>query len=138
MEPLNAALKKSTERLGLGNIYEAGLLIQQWAEIVGEQIARNTQPVMIRGEVLVVITANPAWSHQLTMLKPQLLTKLHEAGVEANNIVYRAATAPKKTVKKEEPAAITVPPEYAGLPEAMESELRHAIASFVGARAARR
>ena len=136
MEPLSAALKKSTERLGLGNIYEAGLLIQEWAKIVGDQIAGNTQPVMIRGEVLVVKTASPAWSHQLTMLKPQLLTKLHEAGVRVNDIVYRAAAAPEKTEVKEKQAEITVPPDYAGLPEEMEAGLRRAIASFVGAREA--
>ncbi|MDP1808545.1 MAG: DUF721 domain-containing protein [Actinomycetota bacterium] len=134
MEPLSAALKKSTERMGLGSIYEAGQLIHVWAEIVGDQIAKKTQPVMIRGEVLVVKTANPAWSHQLTMLKPQLLTKLHEAGVGVNNIVYRAAAAPQKTKTPEKQAEIKAPPNYEGLPEEMEPGLRRAIASFVGAR----
>ena len=135
MESLDDALKESAERTGLAGVYEAGTLMHRWAEIVGEQIAGKTQPAMIKGDTLVVRTTGPAWSHQLTLLKPQLLANLQKAGVKVSDIVFRAATPPEKIEIKEKPDDIKDPPDYRGLPEEMEKELRRAVASFIGARA---
>lgn len=52
---------------------------EKWQEIVGEAAAKHAQPVKLEEHVLLVHTDNAAWSHNLLMLKRQLLGKLNEA-----------------------------------------------------------
>ncbi len=47
-----------------------------WVELVGADVARAAQPVAIERDVLVVLTASPAWSHQLTFLEPEIVRGL--------------------------------------------------------------
>ena len=137
MEPLNKVLKETAARMGLGNVYEAGALLPKWRELVGDQVAKNTEPMMIRGETLVVRTASPIWSHQLTMMKPQILAKLRDAGVQISDLSFRAASAPKQKPEGAKKPTIKAPPKYAGVSEDIRPELRRALASFLGAREAR-
>ena len=133
MEPLYKALKETTSQMGLGKVYEAGMLIPKWKDLVGDQVAKNTQPIMIRGETLVVRTTSPAWSHQLTMLKPQLLAKLKSAGVGISDLTFRAASPLEIKEESAKLPGIKAPPRYNGVPEEIEPALRRALASFIGA-----
>ena len=49
-----------------------------WAELVGADVARAAQPVALERDVLVVVTASPAWSHQLAFLEPEIVRGLRE------------------------------------------------------------
>jgi hypothetical protein len=47
-----------------------------WPELVGADVARAAQPVAIEREVLIVLTASSAWSHQLAFLEPEIVRGL--------------------------------------------------------------
>jgi len=94
MEPLDKLLKKSVERFGLESIYSAGELTGKWSDIVGAQLAEKTAPLMIKERVLLVRTANPGWSHQLTLLKPKILERLkaEEHNIDDLRFIFKEET----------------------------------------------
>lgn len=63
-----------------------GRLIQNWPELVGEQVAAHTDPVGVEGGELVVRCDSTAWAQQLRMLRSTVLARIEElhpaAGIE--------------------------------------------------------
>ena len=55
------------------------LLIEKWHDIVGEAAAKHTQPAKLDEHILLVHTDNAAWSHNLLMLKKQVLGKISDS-----------------------------------------------------------
>ena len=73
------------------------LAIAYWAEAVGPEAAASSIAETVRDGVLFVRTKSSVWSHELTLLKPQILKKLNArlGGVLIKDIVYRAKGIPK-------------------------------------------
>jgi len=55
-----------------------GAIRAAWPGIVGADVARSAMPVSLAGNVLVVVTASSAWSHQLVFIEPQIVRALRE------------------------------------------------------------
>jgi predicted nucleic acid-binding Zn ribbon protein len=53
-------------------------LKEKWKEIVGEAAANHTQPSKLTDHVLLIHTDNAAWSHNLLMLKKQLIAEINQ------------------------------------------------------------
>lgn len=51
-------------------------LLSQWPKVVGETIARHTQPLRLRSGVLYVKVENGPWAHQLFLMRPKILQTL--------------------------------------------------------------
>ena len=81
--------KRRPRRLGdvVGDVLsEAGIadriaqaqVIPEWRSLVGEQIARVTEPlsVTVQGTLFVAVETN-AWMTELSMLEPELLKRLN-------------------------------------------------------------
>lgn len=134
MQLLSEVLRESADKNGLKKTLEAEKIISSWSAIVGEEIAKKAQPTMLRNKTLIVATSSPSWSHQLMMLKPQLLKKIRDTGEEIDEIIFRAASAPKKKSETKKLLPITSPPDYTGLPVETKKGLREAMASFMGAK----
>lgn len=49
------------------------LLAAAWSEIVGEEVARNSRPLRIAGDALVIVTRSSAWSQQLSFFSEHIL-----------------------------------------------------------------
>ncbi len=63
-----------------------------WPRIVGEDVALHCRPVQIVGQALVVATASSAWSHQLDLLSPRILTAIDQyAGIRVERLRFRVA-----------------------------------------------
>lgn len=58
---------------------EDALLLQRWPELVGENIARNTEALRIEGGVLLLRVTHPVWRSELAGLKTELIEKLNTA-----------------------------------------------------------
>ena len=48
-----------------------------WADIVGDQVARKTQPERLRNRILFVKVSNSTWMQQLQTMKPMVLERIH-------------------------------------------------------------
>jgi predicted nucleic acid-binding Zn ribbon protein len=134
LELIKKAIEESAAGMGLKAVVETSRLIDLWAEIAGEPLAAKSEPVLITGRTLVVATTGPAWSHQLSMLKTQLLEKVRGQGFDLDELRF---TALAKTKKKDspKPEKESTPADFSAIPpEIGPRELRKAIASFLGAR----
>lgn len=63
-----------------------------WPRIVGDDVALHCRPVQIVGQALVVATASSAWSHQLDLLSPRILTAIDQhARISVDRLRFRVA-----------------------------------------------
>jgi predicted nucleic acid-binding Zn ribbon protein len=73
---LDKAMEMTLDRLGLG-VGMANVIIHRvWPEVVGEEVARRSQPGPIKHGRLQVTVVDAVWLQQLTMLKPTILASL--------------------------------------------------------------
>ena len=55
------------------------LLVERWAELVGDNLAARTRPSALHASTLVIAVDDPAWATQLKYLEGDLLTRIAEA-----------------------------------------------------------
>jgi predicted nucleic acid-binding Zn ribbon protein len=76
--PIADALASYLKRAGLiKRIAQAGI-VEQWAELVGPQIAAVTAPESVTPDgVLRVRVATAAWANELSLMTPRILAKIN-------------------------------------------------------------
>lgn len=72
--------------------------IGDWSEIVGEAVARHSQPVSLKKGVLVIVTHDSVWKHHLELLKDALADKINGRFPEPliEKIVLKVGEVPKE------------------------------------------
>ena len=88
-------------------------LSNNWLEICGANIAKHSKPNRIERGILFVNTDSSAWSHNLLMMKPQLLGKIKQNVSEIGSlrnpdliikdIMFFNGTITKKNMQEEKP-----------------------------------
>ncbi|HEY9085291.1 MAG TPA: DUF721 domain-containing protein [Candidatus Tyrphobacter sp.] len=102
-----------------------------WPDIVGREVARNSQPINLAGETLIVATRSSAWSEQLSFLAEGILASLHERfGLkQLQRLRFRAGrlvrSAPARVTR-----GITPAPRRAPRMRADAASLEEAVARF--------
>ncbi len=77
LKPLGDLLPKVFDKLGFTNRLLQEQVISLWPNVVGDQIAKNTKPVKVEGQTLIVVASNPIWCNELKYLKPEIIKKLN-------------------------------------------------------------
>jgi predicted nucleic acid-binding Zn ribbon protein len=54
------------------------LILRNWVEIVGAQIAQQTDPVAIENKCLFVKVSNSAWKNELVYFKPEMIKNIND------------------------------------------------------------
>jgi hypothetical protein len=75
---LRSILEESLKSLGIKTTMKGYSLWGAWREIVGDSVASNAQPSVIRNRILFIEVSHPTWVQQLQFLKPTLLEKINE------------------------------------------------------------
>jgi predicted nucleic acid-binding Zn ribbon protein len=77
-EPLSVALAQFLNDKGLSKRVVQASTIDDWAGVVGPQIARVTEAISIRpdGTLLIAVTTN-AWMTELSLMEPELVRLLN-------------------------------------------------------------
>ena len=75
--PLGDALGSFLRRSGLDEKIEQARAVPEWAERVGDNIARVTRPIRVSDGVLLVAVRSSAWLMELRMMELQILKKLN-------------------------------------------------------------
>lgn len=74
------AIGTSVERLlaerGLEEAVVLGMVVECWSEVVGEEVANQVVPVLVRSGELVVRVGHPAWATELDLAGAQILKRL--------------------------------------------------------------
>ncbi|MGE5560532.1 MAG: DciA family protein [Chloroflexota bacterium] len=130
MQPeLRRILEASLGSLGLRRRLKEVTAVLAWPEVVGSELARRTHARYLQGGILFVGTAGPAWSHQLSLMRPSLIAKLNaqlgekivtdirfSVGLEARAEVAATLASPR-TPLPDAPLAPAIAEAAADLPE---------------------
>ena len=86
---LGDALHQYLRRAGLKSRLDQASVVDDWAAIVGPQIARVTSPEGVSaGGLLRVRVASPAWMQELQLQSPEILRKLGARGKKIRRILW--------------------------------------------------
>ena len=76
--PLAEALTSYFKQAGLTKRVQQAGIIEQWAELVGPQIASVTAPESVTPDgVLRVRVATAPWANELSLMSPKILARLN-------------------------------------------------------------
>ncbi|WP_259558130.1 DUF721 domain-containing protein [Brachybacterium sillae] len=75
---IDVVLAQVLGNLGWTSGVSAGRVLEEWDEIVGDQLAAHCTPVSFEEGVLVLSATSSAWATQVRMIAPQLVTRIHE------------------------------------------------------------
>ena len=76
--PLADALTSYFKQAGLTKRVQQAGIIEEWAELVGPQIAAVTSPESVTPDgVLRVRVATAAWANELSLMSPKILARLN-------------------------------------------------------------
>ena len=76
--PLADVLTSYFKQAGLTKRVQQAGIIEEWAELVGPQIARVTEPDSITPDgMLRVRVATAAWANELSLMSPRILARLN-------------------------------------------------------------
>ena len=101
--PMQKALEVTLHQLGLDVGMATVLVHRVWSHVVGEEVARRSQPGLLRNGRLQVTVADAVWLQQLTMLKPAILKSLesHLGSRAVRDIFFVLGAWPTATARPE-------------------------------------
>ena len=76
LKGMEAILGKVAFSAKVPGIIRRGRVMAAWPDVVGDKLAEKTEPVSLRDDVLTVRVEDPAWAHELTYMKDDLLDRL--------------------------------------------------------------
>jgi len=79
IERFSATLAKILKARGLESRLSEYHIFGHWEKAVGRVMACHAQPHAVRGKKLTVIVDSPAWMHQLSLLKPEIIEKVNRS-----------------------------------------------------------
>lgn len=77
MNTLRDIVPAMMKNLGLAQRYKAEIILLNWRQIVGEDIAAHTRPGKINRRVLTLAANNAVWAHHLSTLKEEIIAKIN-------------------------------------------------------------
>ena len=70
-------LPLTLKKMGLKRQIAIHSVIMHWKDIVGSDVALQSQPTTVKNNILFVAVKTPVWGHHLSMMKEQILAKVH-------------------------------------------------------------
>ena len=89
-ELLNELIQERDWKSGLSE----GEIFVKWGEIVGADIAANSEPIEIKEEKLIIKCASTAWATQLNLIKLQLLQSIQNIAPNINSLEIIGPNSP--------------------------------------------
>lgn len=130
LKPLGQALSRWTpERRGKIDD-PVSALAAAWPEIVGADIARNSQPIRIDRGTLWIVTTSGAWGQQLTFLTERLLTAIRERTPQTIVERLRFKVGKISAVRRASKARNELAPRPTDPPRSIPESAADALASF--------
>ncbi len=77
MQSLKIAIDSMLKRFGIDNAIAQNKALNNWNEIVGDRVARNTQPDRVEHGVIIVKVSSSTWRQELYFQKKEILQKIN-------------------------------------------------------------
>jgi Dna[CI] antecedent, DciA len=103
-----------------------------WRRLLGDRIARRTEPGPLSGGVLTIYVASAPWAQELSLLTNELLQRLAPLGLRVSSVRFRVRQqiqGPAPLPKRRPAARVALPRDLrARLDSVEDPELRNVIA----------
>lgn len=76
--PVSRLLEGVLKEAGVHEQVQRASAVDEWADQVGEAIARVARPRVVSGSVLVVEVRSSAWLNELNMMRDEILHRLNK------------------------------------------------------------
>ncbi len=77
MQSLKIAINSMLKKFGIDNAIAQNNALNKWNEIVGDTVARNTQPERVEHGVIIVKVSSPTWRQELQFQKKEIIQKIN-------------------------------------------------------------
>jgi predicted nucleic acid-binding Zn ribbon protein len=77
MQSLKIAIDSMLKKFGIDNAIAQNNALNNWNEIVGDTVARNTQPDRVEHGVIIVKVSSPTWRQELYFQKKEIIQKIN-------------------------------------------------------------
>jgi len=77
MQSLKIAIDSMLRKFGIENAIAQNNALNLWGEIVGEKVAKNTEPDRVEHGVIIVKVSSPTWRQELYFQKNEIIKKIN-------------------------------------------------------------
>ena len=77
MQSLKTAIDSMLRKFGIENAIAQNNVLNIWNEIVGEKVAKNTEPDRVEHGVVIVKVSSPTWRQELFLQKKEIINKIN-------------------------------------------------------------
>ena len=77
MQSLKTAIDSMLKRFGIDSAIAQNRALNIWNEIVGDTVAKNTQPDRVEHGVIIVKVSSPTWRQELYFQKKEIIQKIN-------------------------------------------------------------
>jgi predicted nucleic acid-binding Zn ribbon protein len=134
LQQIGGAIQNLLAQFDSEGHFDVVRLVRQWPEIVGDAIARRTEPATLKFRTAVIKVSGAMWIQELNLMKPQILARVQQ--MMGNDSVRDLRFVQGRLNRRERPrlhAVTRAPRRSIELPELKDPELRRAFASLLEA-----
>ena len=77
MQRLKIAIDLMLKKLGIENAVSQNKALSIWNEVVGKNVAKNTEPNRVEHGVIIVKVSSPTWRQELYFQKKEIIQKIN-------------------------------------------------------------
>ena len=77
MQSLKIAIDSMLRKFGIDNAIAQNNALNIWNEIVGNTVAKNTEPDRVEHGVIIVKVSSPTWRQELYFQKKEIIQKIN-------------------------------------------------------------
>ena len=77
MQSLKIAIDSMLKKFGIDSAVSQNKALNIWDEIVGKNVAKNTQPDRVEHGVIIVKVSSPTWRQELYFQKNEIIQKIN-------------------------------------------------------------
>ena len=77
MQSLKIAIDLMLKKFGIDNAVSQNKALNIWNDIVGKNVAKNTEPDRVEHGVIIVKVSSPTWRQELYFQKKEIIQKIN-------------------------------------------------------------
>ena len=78
MQSLKIAIDGMLKKFGIDNTVAQNSAMNLWSEIVGDRVAKNTEPDKVEHGIITVKVSSPTWRQELYFQKKEIILKINK------------------------------------------------------------
>ena len=78
MQSLKIAIDLMLKKFGIDNAVSQNKALNIWNDVVGKNVAKNTEPDRVEHGVIIVKVSSPTWRQELYFQKNEIIQKINK------------------------------------------------------------